>query len=112
MARTTTTSAGTRRASAAGKSSRGSRKASTRSTGHSPKLQLRVFDPSVLSSTSTLGRNLIDGLLQQHREIMRGTYAAHFAHGAVIVTLTKSEQATLLNFYNGVLREAQRLLQT
>lgn len=85
---------------------------STRYTERSPKLQLRVFDPSVLSSTSTLARNLLDALLRQHKEITRGTYAAHFDRGAVVVTLTKSERAMLLNFYSAVLREAQRLLQT
>jgi hypothetical protein len=112
MARTTTTSAGTRRARGAGKSSAGSRKASTRSTKRLLWLQAHEFGHLETCSTSTSLQRLIEHLRQQLREITQGTYVERFAHGAMGVNLTKSDKAMLRSFYSAVLKEARQWLRT
>lgn len=111
MARTTTTAAGTRKASGAGRSSAGSRKASTRSIKRLRTLQVRVFGLLESCSTSTSVQRVIDYLRQQRSEITRGTYAVRFDHGVVHVNLTKSERVMLRNFYSAVLKEAPQWLR-
>jgi hypothetical protein len=112
MARTTTTAGGTKRAKGAGKSSAGSRKASTRSTKPSRQLRVRAYGPSDHSSINILLQSLTDDLLRQRSAIMRGIYDVPFGPGVATVRLTKSEQAMLRSFYSDVLKAAQRLLRT
>jgi hypothetical protein len=111
MARTTTTSAATKRARGDGKSSAGSRTANTRSTKRLRSLRVHTFDPWETCSTSTSVQRLIDHLLQQLKEITRGTYVARFDHGELTVNLTRSDKAMLRSFYKDVLKGAQRWLQ-
>ena len=108
MGRTTTTAAVTKRAKGAGKSSRGSAKANTRSTKRFPRLQALGFGLLPGSSTNISLQNLIEDLRLRRSEITRGTYVAHFVRGALSVTLTKSDRETLRSFYNAVLKEVQR----
>jgi hypothetical protein len=108
MARTTTTAAVTKRAKGAGKSSAGSRKASTRSTRRLLPLRLHAYEPYLDCSTSTSLQRLIEDLRRQLSEITRGTYAARFDRGELIVSLTKSDRAMLRSFYSAVLKAAQQ----
>src|SRR5688572_25022724 len=103
MGRTTTTAAVTRMASGAGRSSRGSRRASTRST--KPLRGLRLLSNELYRgySTDSLLRSLTDDLRRQRSEIMRGTFAVPFDRGLAIVNLTKSERVMLRSFYSAVL---------
>jgi len=112
MARTTTTAAGTKRASARGASSAGSQTASTPYIKRSLTPLPRGSELWELSSINTLVQKLIATLRQQHKEITRGIFVVRCDPGEVTVHLTKSEQEMLRSFYSGVLKEARQLSRT